>query len=953
MKIKTIILLLVLLFTVNNAFSQYYYYGKNKVRQSKFDWQFLETEHFKIYYYTANVALIKQIVNSAEKDYNRMSKFMNVEVKKKIPIIFYKTHIDFEQTNLYPGFLPPAAQAFAEPIAHRVVIHGDLSLDELSGTLTHELGHIFEYTVLYQDISRSNMSFRTPPLWVMEGFADFITQGWDNFNLLTVRDAVLNDQIPILTKSGQLKSAYGTNRAAYDFGHLAIDFIHEKFGNRAVKNLFYYYRKASVLKSKRNISKLFFPSVKIFNFEFKKYARNRFEKFFTKENPEEYGIMLGPEFPFVYSFSHQVSPTGEMLAVLTVNRKNGDLDILLISLRDGQIIKNITPGMTSKYDNINIKFNPADGISFSWDNQGEKIAFFARHELSYYLVLLDILDGKILKKIKIENIQDPTSPDFSLDNNHLYFTGIENSKSYIFIINLNTSQINKLTEGLLFIKSLNISPDGEKIVFSAKKDQFYKLFLGTLEKPEMAIQLTTGYYNDITPVFSRDSKHIYYSSDELESYNINSIDLEQKVLYRYTDVRTGNFFPFEIPGDPGRLVMSTYYKNNFLLFKKDISEHLEVREIEFDEIKKIEVAKTQEPEVKIIKEEKYRAFSKLFVTAMPSVTVGYSSDGSFLGSAALKISDLMGDQNFIFYLASYYGYTSAHIYYLNLTHRLQYFAHMYYYREPYYYPYYDYALDQPYSQSYLTLRKIYGGDIALWYPFSRSYRAEIGLSLFKQEENSELLLGYDLPYGQFFSGYATAAELSLVGETTRFTYYGPNRGHTFKLSVKKYFKLGDSFMDAYSADADIRKYVNLNIHTLLAFRFKGFTSGGDNSLLYWTGGNNTIRSVPWRSIVGNNGFFFNAEFRFPLITSARTLIGNVGPVRGVLFFDVGGAWFNDDPEYRFLEEGKFKLLYGISSYGFGIQAFLFGIPMHFEWVYRWDFTQKEYYGFNFWIGLDF
>ncbi|MCK4944577.1 MAG: hypothetical protein KAS65_13420, partial [Candidatus Aminicenantes bacterium] len=74
---------------------------------------------------------------------------------------------------------------------------------------------------------------------------------------------------------------------------------------------------------------------------------------------------------------------------------------------------------------------------------------------------------------------------------------------------------------------------------------------------------------------------------------------------------------------------------------------------------------------------------------------------------------------------------------------------------------------------------------------------------------------------------------------------------------------------------------------------------------------------------------------------------------GVLFFDVGGAWFNDDPEYRFLEEGKFKLLYGISSYGFGIQAFLFGIPMHFEWVYRWDFTQKEYYGFNFWIGLDF
>ena len=200
MKTKTIILIIIVLLSVNTAFSQYFYYGKNKVRQSKFDWKYMETTHFKMYYYTSNINLIKEIAVSMENEYNRISKFLNVEVKKKIPVIFYNTHIEFEQTNLYPGFLPPGAQAFAEPIGHRIVIHGDLSMDELLGTLTHELGHIFEYALLYQDISRSQMAFRSPPLWIMEGFADFITQGWDNFNLLTVRDAVLNDQIPILTK---------------------------------------------------------------------------------------------------------------------------------------------------------------------------------------------------------------------------------------------------------------------------------------------------------------------------------------------------------------------------------------------------------------------------------------------------------------------------------------------------------------------------------------------------------------------------------------------------------------------------------------------------------------------------------------------------------------------------------------------------------------------------------
>jgi outer membrane protein assembly factor BamA len=248
---------------------------------------------------------------------------------------------------------------------------------------------------------------------------------------------------------------------------------------------------------------------------------------------------------------------------------------------------------------------------------------------------------------------------------------------------------------------------------------------------------------------------------------------------------------------------------------------------------------------------------------------------------------------------------------------------------------------------------MYGADFALWYPFSRSYRAELGLSVYKQEENSELILGYDLPFGQFFSGYATALSLSLVGETTRFSYYGPNRGHTFKFSVKKYFKLGDEFMDAYAAEGDIRKYFRINSQTLLAFRLRGYTSGGENPVLFWAGGNNTIRSVPWRSMVGNNGFYFNAEFRFPLISSARTILGNLGPIRGVLFFDMGGVWFDENPDYRLFKEGTFQLENGKASYGFGIHAFLLGMPIHFEWIYGWDFKNDNYYGFNFWIGLDF
>jgi outer membrane protein assembly factor BamA len=193
-----------------------------------------------------------------------------------------------------------------------------------------------------------------------------------------------------------------------------------------------------------------------------------------------------------------------------------------------------------------------------------------------------------------------------------------------------------------------------------------------------------------------------------------------------------------------------------------------------------------------------------------------------------------------------------------------------------------------------------------------------------------------------------------VGETTLFgrTYFGPNRGHTFKVTYEKYFKLGDNFMDAYEVEADFRKYLRLGSNTLIALRLSGSTSGGANPLLVWTGGNNTFRAADFRRLVGNHYFLFNAEFRFPIIHAALTPIGIVGPVRGVFFFDAGGIWYEGE-KFRFLKEGKFQLEDGLSSYGFGLEFFLFGYPMHIDWIWKTDLKNKKYYGATFWIGFDF
>ena len=79
----------------------------------------------------------------------------------------------------------------------------------------------------------------------------------------------------------------------------------------------------------------------------------------------------------------------------------------------------------------------------------------------------------------------------------------------------------------------------------------------------------------------------------------------------------------------------------------------------------------------------------------------------------------------------------------------------------------------------------------------------------------------------------------------------------------------------------------------------------------------------------------------------------MGPIKGVFFFDTGGAWFKEQ-EFDFFEpDGGLKLKDGLASYGFGLSVNFMGYPLHFDWVYKTNYKEKSYYGLQFWIGFEF
>ena len=101
--------------------AQFSYFGQNKITYEQFEWKTYESPHFDIYYYEAEEEFLEDIVSYAESAYLKLSKEFDHEIRWRIPMIVYKTHAEFEQTNIQLSEIAESTLAFAEPIPNRMV----------------------------------------------------------------------------------------------------------------------------------------------------------------------------------------------------------------------------------------------------------------------------------------------------------------------------------------------------------------------------------------------------------------------------------------------------------------------------------------------------------------------------------------------------------------------------------------------------------------------------------------------------------------------------------------------------------------------------------------------------------------------------------------------------------------------------------------------------------------
>ncbi|MEO8520260.1 MAG: hypothetical protein ABI603_02790 [Acidobacteriota bacterium] len=978
------------------------YYGKNRIRYNDFKWKIYTTDHFEIYYYPEVEPQLERVTSYAESAYQQVSSDLKHDLAFKVPLVLYKTQSEFQQQNIEPGELPEGVLAFAEPYRDRMVLPIDEPSDALYRLITHELTHIFEFDIIPRSLLRRGL-----PLWVDEGLSDYMTGYWQPFDLMSVRDAAIADIVPSMSDFQGVQFADG--RLPYNLGHAAFDFIESRWGKEGLRQFLFALRKAVIGGGESAYEEAFKLKPEEFDEQFEKYLKDRFKPFRDKERPVDYGRDLAPKrgkSKYTVVVSIEPSPSGDLMAVAAGNGKDQELDIILMSTKDGKVIRNLTDGFNKDrgYEYISTPggFRNNAVSWMSWAPAGDRVGYFVRTEKHKTLILQNVVTKKIEKRIAVKSVDGPESPDISPDGTEVAFAGLRGAIGDIFIVNIDSGQIRNVTNDQFGDFAPTFSPDGKSLIYLARisgNDKLFRLDLASGTKT----QLTFGTHDDGGAQFV-DAGTIVFPSTAVDPnqpidpevarngniYNIWTLNLQNGELKQFTDTLTGNVSPIVLRDQkPPKIAFVTYYKGEYGIHTLTREEPLHtVASADFGAPGP--VIDFQAPITHTLVKSNIKTkgtFEKLFLEGRPPVNVGVTSGGDLFGGTQVTFTDVLGDKQFNLFASSVSQYRTLSFSYTNLSRRLQY-AIQAYSQTQFYYGYDPgllYGTQYAYvdrSQAIAT-QTARGATAYGIYPFNRYARVELsgGLFQFNQGYNDaglqQVADQYQVAqYGRtlFSNGSIMPLGVTYVQETTVFREYGPLAGNTIRAGYEYAPALG-KLLSRHSLDADARYYKRLATNGVLAFRARGFKSWGEFPGYLYFGGNSELRGYDYLEFLGNKAFFFDGELRFPLIEAALTPLGVLGGLRGIAFANIGAAGYEGVPMKVYSREPVtvtpllgfqpnfqtqqfdpvfgppttiegLKLVDGRASYGVGLETFALGFPIHFDWSWR-TLLNKNYEDYIF------
>lgn len=931
-------LFLLLLIIPQTLSAQFFYFGRNKVQYKDFDWKVIYTDHFNIYYY-GNMQNIAEIgANFAEEVYDELKVEMNNIVTRRVPLIFYNTSLEFQQTNTTPGLIPDGVGGFFEFLKGRVVLPSTGSMKDFKHVIRHELVHVYMSNKIYNVLKDHRMTIdRTPPLWFTEGLAEYLSSDIDAQAEMVLRDAVINNYLVGLLDMYRI---YGTF-LMYKEGQSFLEFAGEKYGKQKILDLL---ENIWMDKSFKKVMEYTFgTTIENLDKDWQYSLKKKYYPLLATDVPQDRGALKITKEGF--NFSPVCYKNGDNKLIYFVANRDGYSSLYSVPVSEDNKPLD-SPSIVVRGEKSN-EFEAFHLFQSAIDvSKDGLVAFVTKKGGTDVIHFYSVNDKEVIKDFQNDELINIISPKFSPSGNRVVFYSVDR-KGYmdLFIYDLRDDKLLRLTNDYYDDRDPIFGIDDDQIIFTSdrtggKYEKKYNLFSFDLNTYEISYVTYLG-TNNYSPAISPDKNKLLFTSELDGVRNIWELDVNDngfgKTIRRVSRFYTSAFNPSF--SDTSSVLFAGFENFSINLYAiNDFSTALDTaQKIEMEMVSAsgrwlAKVLKLPPEKKKAEYEKEYSLdFAQSIVTTDPLFGTR--------GGAILSLSDLLGDDRYYFLI-----YNNAEVQSdilksfnvlvqkVNLASRVNYTfgvfrlsGRRYDLRDP----------DEYYFE------RTFGGFMGFNYPLSKFQRLEATVTVANSDkeiiqnviERKALLMSNSIAF---------VHDNSLWGPT------GPVAGSRGLLLLGYTSDVKYSNVNYFSVVADYRQYFRVALTTLFALRAAFFYNEGKEARRYILGGSWDLRGYRRFSIRGKKVWFSSIEFRFPLVDQLliKFPIVNLGfsGIRGAFFFDAGSAW---DDKY---EET-------LGSVGGGIRFNLFGVL-----TLRYDIGKKIEDDFNkfqkglfyqFFFGWDF
>lgn len=905
----------ILFLAITELQAQYFFFGRNKVQYEDFDWKVLRTEHFNIYYYGEMETIAEIGAAYAEEMYSELAEKLNHVVTRKIPLIFYNTSIHFQQTNITPGFIPEGVGGFFEFLKGRVVIPSTGSLSDFRHVIRHELVHVFMTNKVFRVLRDHRQPTDVlPPLWFVEGLAEYLSTESDAQAEMVMRDAVINNYFVGLKDIFKIYGSF----LMYKEGQSFLEFVESNYGAEKIPQLlenFWMYKNFNDI-----IEHTFNKTINDIDNEWSYYLKRKYYPLLSDKVPQEIGAKKLTDWGF--NFSPVFYKTKDSSFVFFTANRDGYSSLYKLILD-----KNYNPvddpelvlrgEKTDEFESFHL-FQSSIDIS-----KDGVLTFVTKSGATDVIHFLDVRNYQLIKTFNRDYLISISSPKFSDDGNKIVFQAVDQKGfSDIYLFNLDSDSLIRLTNDYYddrdpcFVTSNKIifSSDRTSGEFSGK----YNLFsISTVDKEIRYITLANANFSN--PILSPDKSKLLFTSDvdgvrNIWMQKIQNEKFDNKI-YQISNFFTSSFDPRFI--NDTIIVFSGFQNFSFHLYRKELQlnliDSLNVLQFESQKPKGKWLASTLHYKSEYQKLKYEKEYSLDYAQSVVATDPVFGTRGG----AILTLSDLLGDDQYYILLyntaevqSDFLKSFNVAITRINLSKRVNFGYGIFHFNGRRY--------DIRESNEFFY-EKSYGGTFLLSYPLTKFERIEASTTLADTER--EIVEGISER-----KAFLLSNSISMVHDNSLWSTSGPVDGSRWLVLLGYTTDIKYSNVNYFSVIADYRYYLRLGLRTAIATRLGIFYNEGKDARRYFMGGSWDLRGWPRWSIRGEKMWLTSLEFRFPLIDQLNIKfpfldLGFWG-FRAATFFDAGSAW---DKEY--------KTTYG--SVGFGFRFNIFGVL-----VLRYDIGKK-------------